>query len=324
MIIKKEEKNGITIYHVGKDISDEKSKKLLYQFVKPSQIHTILNDDADVYTEEGKLLLIFRKNKLNKKNVEDFYDNTITFASRNASSNRANASGSKKKKVGLNPKTMAHIIGYFDNLGVKQRWVAKKKGIKIPLGVRETQFNRDYPEKFKKTIPLIKEIDQMYNKYAHSHYLQQQKKAKQTPFTISDTVFSTVTINVNFKTGIHTDKGDDPNGFGNLTVIEHGKYSGGETCFPQYGIGVNVRTGDILLMDVHQIHGNLPIKYESPDAKRMSIVCYLRDQIWKKTKGKTKKFAKEHLENLKKIQHVISLVPNTNKKTRKNQNLHYE
>jgi hypothetical protein len=314
MILKKEEKNGITIYHVGKDISDEKSKSLLDHPVKPSQIHTILNEDSDVYTEDGKLLLIFRKNKLHKKNIEEFYDNTIKFVSRKTSSNRGNASGSKNKKVGLNPKTMAHIIGYFDKLGVKQKYVAKKKGIKISLGVRETLFNMDYPEKFKKTIPLIKEIDQMYNKYAHSHYLQQQKKARQTPFTISDTVFSTVTININFKTTVHTDKGDDPNGFGNLSVIEHGKYTGGETCFPQYGIGVNVRTGDILLMDVHQMHGNLPINYESPDAKRMAIVCYLRDKIWQKTKGKTKKFAKQHLENLKKLRTAKTV----NNKTKKN------
>jgi hypothetical protein len=301
MIIKKEEKNGITIYHVSKDLTDEKCKSLLDSSVKPSQIHTILNDNADVYTEDGKLLLVFRKNKLNKENIKEFYDNTIKFVSRKVSSKRGNASGSKIKKIGVNPKTMAHIIGYFDNLGVKQRYVAKQKGIKISLGVRETLFNMDFPEKFKKTIPLIKEIDKLYEKYAPKHYEQQRKKANQTPFIISDTAFSTVTININFKTGIHTDKGDDPNGFGNLAVIEHGEYTGGETCFPQYGIGVNVRTGDILLMDVHQIHGNLPITYKTPDAKRMAIVCYLREQIWKKTKGKTKKFAKQHLEKLNKI-----------------------
>jgi hypothetical protein len=317
MIIKKEEKNGVTIYHVNKDISDEKCKTLLDNSVKPSQIHTILNDNADVYTEDGKLLLVFRKNKLPKEHIKEFYDNTIKFVSRKTSSNRGNASGSKVKKTGLNPKTMAHIIGYFDNLGIKQRYVAKKKGIKISLGVRETLFNMDYPEEFKKTIPLIKDIDKMYEKYANSHYLEQQKKARQTPFIIDNTVFSTVTINVNFKTGIHMDKGDDPNGFGNLAVIEHGKYSGGETCFPQYGVGVNVRTGDILLMDVHQIHGNLPIHYESPDAKRMAIVCYLREQIWKKTKGKTKKFAKQHLEKLKKIR---TTKPHTKTKKNKSNN----
>ena len=47
-------------------------------------------------------------------------------------------------------------------------------------------------------------------------------------------------------------------------------------------------------MDVHQPHANLPIKLEEPDAKRLSIVCYLRKSIWNQTKGKTKKFMDYH------------------------------
>jgi hypothetical protein len=106
---------------------------------------------------------------------------------------------------------------------------------------------------------------------------------------------------VNFQTTVHTDKGDDSEGFGNLAVIERGKYSGGETCFPQYGIGVNVRTGDVLYMDVHHPHANLPIILESPDAKRLSIVCYLRKSIWDQTKGKTKKFLVRHNKTFKNL-----------------------
>jgi len=57
---------------------------------------------------------------------------------------------------------------------------------------------------------------------------------------------------------------------------------------------VDVRMGDVLFMDVHQPHGNLPIKLETPEAKRLSIVCYLRKSIWDQTKGKTKKFMIRH------------------------------
>jgi hypothetical protein len=106
---------------------------------------------------------------------------------------------------------------------------------------------------------------------------------------------------VNYQTTVHSDKGDDAEGFGNLAVIERGKYKGGETCFPQYGIGVDVRTGDILYMDVHQPHGNLPIMLETADAKRLSIVCYLRKNIWDQTKGKTKKFKDYHIKTMKKF-----------------------
>ena len=132
------------------------------------------------------------------------------------------------------------------------------------------------------------------NMYIPDKYEMQHKKARQTPFKIKNTSFTTITTNVNFQTTIHKDKGDDEEGFGNLVVIEDGKYTGGETCFPQYGVGVNVRTGDVLFMDVHQWHGNLPIQKENDSVRRLSIVCYLRYNIWKNTKGKTKKFMDNH------------------------------
>jgi hypothetical protein len=159
----------------------------------------------------------------------------------------------------------------------------------------------DYPDNFKKLVPLIKEIDNYYKKFAPAEYAKQRRKANQTPFKITGTSFTTVTTNVNFQTAVHTDKGDDEEGFGNLVVIERGKYKGGETCFPQYGIGVDVRTGDVLFMDVHQPHANLPIEIEEPDTKRLSIVCYLRKNIWEQTKNKTKKFMIRHTNTLKRF-----------------------
>jgi hypothetical protein len=169
---------------------------------------------------------------------------------------------------------MTNILGYFDKLAPNQKVIFKERGQALPkITVRETRFNMDYPDKFKKLIPLIKEIDKYYEKYAPDNYKLQRQKANQTPFKISGTAFTTVTTNVNWQTSIHTDKGDDTDGFGNLVVIETGKYKGGETCLPQYGIGVDVRTGDVLYMDVHQPHGNLPLDLETPDAIRLSIVC---------------------------------------------------
>jgi len=300
MIIKKEKKGNVTIYHVDKDYDYTKLLKVLNTKLKANQIKDIITDDADVYTKEGKLLLRFRKNKLNKENLEQFYTNVIGFA-RNVTANRGSATGSKSKNVYDNPRIMTNILGYFDKFSAKQNAMLRDKGHKIPLQVRETRFNMDYPEKFKKLVPLIKEIDKYYKQYAPEYYAKQRKKANQTPFKIDGTAFTTVTTNVNFQTTVHTDKGDDEEGFGNLAVIEKGKYTGGETCMPQYGIGVDVRKGDVIYMDVHQAHGNLPIHLETKDAERLSIVCYLRKKIWDQTKGKTKKFMIKHNKTLKNI-----------------------
>ena len=301
MIEKKEKKGEITIYYVKKDYDDNKLSKVLNKKLKRSDIKDFIDDDADVFTEEGKLLLRFRKNKLNRENVDKFYDNVIDFAV-TPTSNRGSASGSKSKNVYDNPKIMSNIVGYFDKLSPKQKAKIRDTGNKAPkINVRETRFLADYPDKFQKMVPLIKEIDHYYKTLVPDNYAKQKKKANQTPFHIADTAFTTVTTNVNYQTTVHTDKGDDEEGFGNLAVIEHGKYKGGETCFPQYGIGVDIRTGDILYMDVHQPHGNLPIELESKDTKRLSIVCYLRRRIWDQTKGKTKKFMVRHNKTMKRL-----------------------
>lgn len=293
MIIKTEEKNGIKIYTVKKDFDDATMEKRMNQFIKPDQIKTILDHDADVYTEDGRLLLRFRKNVLPKENIEEFYENIKDFAE-HTTSNRGNATGSKKRNLISNPRVMSNIFGYFDSMTPKQKIIFRKSNFKPAVSVRECRFNQDHPEKYKKTIPLIQDIDKLYAKLTPEQYKLQRKKANQTHFKIPDTAFTTVTTNMNYQTATHTDKGDDDEGFGNLAVIEKGEYTGAETCFPQYGIGVDVRTGDILFMDVHQPHSNLPMHKKTEDAVRLSIVCYLRKKVWERTRGKTRRFRDNH------------------------------
>ena len=302
--LKKE--NGVSIYHLKKSLTDTQCDALANKKLSRDHIQFIIDHDADVYGEDGNLLLKFRKNKLPPSHVSQFYDNVINFA-KLKTSNRGSASGSKTKNVANNPKIMSNIFGYFDRLSPKQKYVFTKKNTRLPLEVRECRFNVDFPNEYKNAIPLIEDIDKFYKKYTPSYYENQLQKAKQTHFKIPNTVFTTVTTNVNYQTTVHKDKGDDKDGFGNLVVIEHGEYSGGETCFPQYGIGVDVRTHDVLFMDVHQWHANLPIVLKTEDAVRLSIVCYLRTKIWEKTKNKSKKFYIKHTNTMKKFRTALKL-----------------
>jgi hypothetical protein len=285
----KHKQNGITVFHLTKQITDVKMNQMRKKKVTHTMIHDIIDDDADGYTEDGKLLFVFRKQKLSGKHIDQFYDNTIDFA-QSKTTNRTTAG-----------KAMTNIMGYFDIWGPRQKLKFKTDGVKEPLEVRETQFNIDYPENFKQTIPLIQDIDRLYKQYVPKQYADQHRLINQTPFKIPGTVFTTITTNVNFQTRIHTDKGDTPIGFGNLVVIERGSYTGGETCFPQYGIGINVRTGDILFMDSHQYHGNLPIIFKNENSTRLSVVCYLRRKLWERTRGKTRKFMIKHNKTVRKL-----------------------
>ena len=300
-IINKEKKGKVTVYIVGKEYDDERQKKKANTFIKPEHIKTIIDHDADVFTEEGKLLLRFRKNALPKAHIDAFYENVIKFAMR-TTANRGSAAGNTgKKSIGTNPRVMSNIFGYFDRWSPMHNYIFTKLGKRPKVNVRECAFNMDFPENYKQTLPLVEDIDHLYEKLTPEQYAAQRKKADQTHFKIPHTSFTTVTTNVNYQTAIHTDKGDDVDGFGNLAVIEKGPgYDGGETCFPQYGIGVDVRTGDILFMDVHQPHANLPIKLkDKKESFRLSIVCYLRKNIWMSTMNKTKKFYESHRKTLR-------------------------
>ena len=300
MIIKKEKKGDVTVYHVKKDYDDAKMEKKLNTFLKRTDITDIIDSDSDVFTEDGKLLLRFRKRALPITHVDAFYDNIIKFA-KNVSSNRGNATGSKTRSLATNPKVMSNIFGFFDRWSPSQKVLFKQHRMTPKISVRECRFNMYHPAEYKKTLLLIQDVDHLYEKLVPDQYRLQRKKTNQIHFKIPRTAFSTITTNVNYQTSIHTDKGDDPEGFGNLAVIERGNYDGGETCFPQYGIGVNVRTGDILFMDVHQPHANLPIEKKTEDAIRLSIVCYLRINVWKNTKGKSKQLYESHNKTIRNL-----------------------
>ena len=296
----KEKHGAVTVYRVQPILTDAQADKIANTRLNPSQIKLIIDDDSDVYDETGALLLKFRKNVLSSPKITAFYDNVEKFA-KHTTSNRGSATGSTKKNVSSNPKVMTNIFGYFDKWSPMQKYKFTQRNKKPSIEVRECRFNVDYPEEYKRTIPLIQQIDQLYKKYTPAFYAKQHNKAKQTFFKIGSTSFTTVTTNVNYQTTVHKDAGDDIEGFGNLAVIEKGEYTGGETCFPKYGVGVNVRTGDLLLMNVHQWHANLPIHLKTPDAIRLSIVCYLRKGVWSKTKNLPKSFMVKHNKTVKNL-----------------------
>jgi hypothetical protein len=196
----------------------------------------------------------------------------------------------------VNNQVASMPIGYFD---------ADNKMCKLPC--RLTHFTRTNFEKYNEGFPFLQKIDKLYKQLTPDAYKRQLDRANEKPhLKIPDTAFSTVTINRNFRTALHRDAGDFREGFGNLTVIERGKYHGGYTVFPQFGIGINLRNNDFVAMDVHQWHSNTPM-YETEEDKeyneaipkvykdnpnigtsgvyelytRISFVCYLREKLIK-------------------------------------------
>ena len=202
--------------------------------------------------------------------------------------------GTKKSRMKVNNQVASNPIGFYEE---------SKNFCKLPC--RLTHFTRTNYQKYKEGLPFIQKISQMFQHLIPNAYEKQLEQANKKPhLKIPDTPFSTITINRNFRTALHRDAGDFKGGFGNLTVIERGKYHGGYTILPQFGVAVDVRTNDFLAMDVHQWHSNTPI-YETEEDKefnqklepafkdnpevgtvgiyekytRLTFVCYLREKI---------------------------------------------
>jgi hypothetical protein len=301
------DKSGkVPVYIVKKILTDEETKAKTRTFIKDEDYPVVLKDDADVYTEDGELLLRFRKNVLSENESTNMFEALKEFA-KHSSTDRGIASGSNKgTATGKKKPVMSNIIGYFDKWSVSQKSTFKHSGIKPPSQCRLTSFNLNHPDKWNTCLPLIKEIDEQYKRLCPKEHANQLRAAKSTPFHIKGTAFSTITTNLNFRTAAHTDSGDWPAGFGNLVVLESGApYKGAHTGFPQYGCAVDCRQGDFLAMDVHQLHGNSPMVPKDETSMRLSLVSYLREGIVKKCRGATMYNAErlaKRLDNWRKTQ----------------------
>lgn len=181
---------------------------------------------------------------------------------------------------------------------------------------RMTGYTRSGLKQFLHGLPFLEAIDAQFKKLVPAAHKKQLAEVSKKPmYQIGDTAFSTLTVNSNFRTALHKDAGDYTEGFGNLSVIEWGKYHGGETLFPRFGVGFNLRTGDFVAMDVHEWHTNAPIHTTAEDNaynkslpdirtrdqatgvigsqelyQRLSFVCYFREKIANCSPGETKEY----------------------------------
>jgi hypothetical protein len=305
-------------------LTDDQLKAREGTYFSEKDVDTIFNEDVDVYAKDpdapgGKRLVArLRKNVIPHDTVKLAWKNFYNSAS--ASRNRGAAAGpidlkskywtqrkptqitghsaryihnGKVSKMRVNNNVFSSVLGYFEQTPF------------MGLPCRLTSYTQKYFDEYKAGIPYIEAIDGLFKKLVPDRYAFQYKQAHANPqFQIADTAFSSVTMNRNFRTGLHMDDGDMRKGFGNLSVIERGKYSGGYTLFPRYKVGFDLRTGDFLAMDVHEWHCNTEIRESPEDAKynrslpeiylnnketgtqgvdkkysRLSFVCYLREKL---------------------------------------------
>lgn len=139
------------------------------------------------------------------------------------------------------------------------------------------------PEKYKALIPLCEHVDGLFRAHLPDRWNAQKAIADTVhpAWRIGGTTFSTLTINKNFRTAAHLDAGDLPDGMSCISVITEGRYVGGKLAFPDFRVAADLKTGDLLIFDPHEWHGNTQIVPLTKKTQRCSIVYYMREKMCK-------------------------------------------
>lgn len=236
----------------------------------------------NIWKPDGRLLLHYRPNCLPRDFCRAAYDafQHVDFSSRNRGaaggidpetgvlrSPKTKQDGTDSLTTYGNPNQRSGIAGSYD------------RSDRQPY-CRLTAFNAKHAAHFARAVPLLWTLDRAFAEGAPEHHAAQTAavNAVHPDFRITNTTFSTITVNDTWPTAVHWDDGDFAAGLGVMTVIQQGEYSGGHLVFPKYRVAVDMRTGGACLADVHaEAHGNTP--FVGRDFSRMSLVCYLRDKM---------------------------------------------
>lgn len=270
--------------HLSEDdcLTDEETEALAGEKLDDSYWDRLISDeDTTVYKPDGSILAVYLKDYINHDDCIEAYK-ALRPAAFTGSVNRgmATGKGSREKRVkedGSVSKTTqvkpemepnTGIAGYYDRYP------------RIPY-CRQTAYNVNNPEKFQRALPFFQQAAEAFAEYVPERHDAQMEVAKETvqDWVISETPFTTVTVNLNWQTAVHTDSGDYEEGFGVMPVISAGDYEGAYFMQPKFKTAYDVRTGDLLLNDVHEWHGNGPFHSSQGYYERLSVVLYYREEM---------------------------------------------
>jgi len=287
------------VLQLEKVLSDDEVDRLAGQFVDESHYDVLVDEQAVVYKPDGSVLLKLCKRVIPAGVCRKVYP--VLRKAATETDNRGMAGGTGpvdptrmvpdvtkgpggEKRVIMGQRILrggrlsntretirtveSGIVGYFDRYA------------RIPY-CRQTAFNLNHPEKFQAIYPYVRLVDRVFQEQMPERYEAQMGLVRRTSpdFHISGTAFTTITVNRNFRTAVHKDVGDLSEGFGVMTAFRSGAFEGFALCFPKYRVAAVMRTGDVLLADVHEWHGNTPVIGMPGRWERVSCVFYYRRKM---------------------------------------------
>jgi hypothetical protein len=259
-------------------LKHKEAEHYLLRHGRPADYNVLVQEEAIIYKEDGSVLLRLVKDAVDPMACDAAYRHLKHV--NGALSARASVLGTKLKprilRDGSEGKTLVvpkEIVSRARNLGARADFLGYKEAEPRYQFCRQTAWTRKNPEVLRATMPLIRAADCIFRIEFPIQWESQHNYVSLAPdYRIGETAFSTLTVNRNLPTTYHRDEGDYRQGFGVMLAL--GDFTGGYLCFPEYDVAVDYRPGDIILADVHSIHGNLPIQGD-----RVACVLYAREKI---------------------------------------------
>ena len=286
------------------------------EFYDKEHYNKIITESQYGFDEEGNLLFCFIKDAIKQENRKKYKD-IIRSCCKQKTKNRGASAGAcdlryfPKKAVSLCNKDGEEFKDGKDRYSVfykdaNGKVVNRCQSNMVRSGVagyfdavaglpcRKVGWSNKNPLKHDSLIELAKEIEENHMVYCNNSYNYHRKKADEVPQNLlfKDTIYSTMTLNYDFRTATHKDKGDLEGGLSTLTIFEDvpDNYTDFYLGLPEYKIAFDVRDGDTLIFNAHEFHANTDFKVLSKKltvdglsgnnfAGRMSVVCYMRNKL---------------------------------------------
>jgi hypothetical protein len=248
-----------------------------------------LNPKHEEYVEVvrpgGMLLAVLIKNCLDEKLIADTYRllktvngdpyNRPGIVGENARQAIIKQDGTLSQREGQVPKAVMEAYGGKADMLGHYRWMNPPRPGAAKCG--PTAWTLRKPELYTKVLRFVKEINDIYATHLPKEYAKQKEYVDtvEEDYKIKGTAFTTLYVLKNAPTATHVDTFDYPEAFGVMATL--GNFTGGEICFPRFRIAIDYQPGDLLLADVHQLHGNFPVL----EGERVACVLFVRKGIHK-------------------------------------------
>tara|TARA_R110000765_G_scaffold213808_2_gene318820 strand:+ start:233 stop:1165 length:933 start_codon:yes stop_codon:yes gene_type:complete len=281
-------------------------------FYNTDHYDKIITEDAKGFKEDGSILFIFKKNVI-KKEDRSKYINLLRVLAKTKTKNRGSAAAicdvnkfpkdavSLCNSKGMPLKNEKIVSTYYikDNGEMAKRCQSNMVRCGVAgyfdetagLPCRKVSWSKNNLKKHNELMPLCETISNHFKDVAPDVWDYQKSKVNEN-FVFKDSIFSTLTINYDFRTACHKDKGDLEGSLSTLTILEdiNDNYEGFYLGLPEYKLMFDIRDGDTLIFDAHEYHCNTEYKVLSDKlpiddltgnnfAGRLSIVAYLRNRI---------------------------------------------